>query len=307
MVLMFLKRSCAALAAIVLPLVPALAGCGSEHASDGRAQVVASMYPLQWLTQQVGGDRVDVTDLVAPGQEPHDVDLTPRQVAQVGRAALVVYERGMATSVDNAITAAPARRSLDVSTTVTMQRLGTAAEDGESASSLDPHVWLDPTNMQRMAAAIADLLEGVDPAHAGDYRDNLKALDQTLGGLDRQYRSGLASCQRTQFVTSHAAFGYLARRYHLVQIPVSGISPDEEPAPSRIAAVQRLARQYHVTTIFTETLASPALARSIAGDLHLATAVLDPVEGITGDSAGTDYPSVMRSNLTALRTANGCR
>lgn len=304
---MFANRIVIAASALILALAPALTACGMSRPADGRVQVVASMYPLQWLVQQVGGDHVDTTDLVAPGQEPHDVDLAPRQVAQVARADLVVYEEGMAASVDNAITAGPARRALDVSTTVPMQRLGGAAEDGESASALDPHVWLDPTNMQRMGSAIASQLQQVDPAHAGAYRHNLSALDASLSGLDADYRTGLAHCARRQFITSHAAFGYLAHRYGLQQIAVSGISPDEEPAPSRIAEVQRLAREYDVSTIFTETLASPTLARSIAGDLHLATAVLDPIEGITDESAGTDYPSVMRSNLFTLRTANGCR
>lgn len=303
---MFFKRSAVVVTAMVLPLLAALSACGSSHPSDGRVQVAASMYPLAWLAQQVGGDRVDVSDLVPAGEEPHDYTLTPRQVASVGEADLVVYEKGMSSSVDDAIGAAPARRALDISTAVTMQRLGSAAEDGESANALDPHIWQDPVNMQQMAASIAQQLETVDAAHGDTYRRNLTAVRQRLGTLDREYSTGLAHCARSEFVTSHAAFGYLAHRYHLEQIPVSGISPDEEPSPSRIAQVQRLARQYHVTTIFTETLASPKVARTIADDLHLKTAVLDPIEGITAQSAGTDYPSVMRSNLTALRAANGC-
>ena len=123
----------------------------------------------------------------------------------------------------------------------------------------------------------------------------------------RFFSTGLATCQRTVFVTSHAAFGYLAERYGLEQVGITGLTPDAEPTPSHLAAVQKIAQQKGVTTIFSETLASPALADALAKDLKLKTDVLDPLEGITSASRGTDYPSVMRSNLSALRTAGGCQ
>ena len=107
-------------------------------------------------------------------------------------------------------------------------------------------------------------------------------------------------------MTTHAAFGYLAERYHLTQIGISGLSPDSEPSPARIAEVQRVARDHRLTTIFYETLVSPAVAQAIAGDLGLATDVLDPIEGITSQSRGQDYLSVMSANLAALRKAGEC-
>jgi zinc transport system substrate-binding protein len=116
----------------------------------------------------------------------------------------------------------------------------------------------------------------------------------------------LAHCVRTEFITTHAAFGYLAERYHLTQIGISGLSPDSEPSPARIAEVQRIARNHGLTTIFSETLVSPAVAQAVAGDLGLRTDVLDPVEGITNESRGQDYLSVMSANLAALRRAGEC-
>jgi zinc transport system substrate-binding protein len=101
-------------------------------------------------------------------------------------------------------------------------------------------------------------------------------------------------------------FGYLAQRYHLIQIAISGLNPDTEPSPARIAEVQRLATEHGLTTIFSETLTSPAVAQAIAGDLGLVTDVLDPIEGITDQSRGHDYLSVMSANLAALRKAGGC-
>ena len=110
---------------------------------------------------------------------------------------------------------------------------------------------------------------------------NTRALEMELRKLDRSFRTGLRHCVRTEFITTHAAFGYLAERYHLTQIGISGLNPDSEPSPARIADVQRIAREYRLTTIFSETLVSPALAQAIAGDLGLRTDVLDPIEGVT--------------------------
>ena len=146
----------------------------------------------------------------------------------------------------------------------------------------------------------------IDPAHAADYAHNTRVLEMDLRKLDRSFRTGLRNCVRTEFITTHAAFGYLAERYHLTQIGISGLNPDSEPSPARIADVQRIAREYRLTTIFSETLVSPALAQAIAGDLGLRTDVLDPIEGVTTESRGNDYLSIMSSNLTALRKAGGC-
>lgn len=317
MVLMFMSRkaivwrkSMVWLAAGVLTVTALLAGCGgSNQAADaGKVKVVASLYPLAWLAEQIGGANVTVTNLTTPGSEPHDIELTPKQVAAVGEAGLVVYQKGISASVDQAIASDPPQHLLDTSTVVTMQRLSVddSTQTPSSDASLDPHTWLDPVDMQKMAAAIADQLNQVAPTHKADTDANLATLTRELGTLNSEFSTGLAHCERRVFITSHAAFGYLATRYHLIQVGVAGLSPDEEPSPARIAQVQKLATQYKVTTIFTETLVSPALAKSIAGDLGLKTAVLDPIEGITSESAGTDYLSVMRANLAALRTANGC-
>jgi len=160
--------------------------------------------------------------------------------------------------------------------------------------------------MVKMARTISDALVKARPDLAATLTANTNTLASELTALDQQYRTGLASCVRTQFITSHAAFGYLAHEYGLTQIPIAGLDPTTEPSAARIAAVQKLAKQYGVTTIFFETLTSDAVAKSIAGDLHLQSAVLDPIEGITKTSAGTNYLEVMQSNLTALQKANQC-
>lgn len=305
-----------------------LAGCGQAIEPAGTASeaaklnIVAAAYPFQFVAERVAGQHGQVTSLTEPGAEPHDLELTPQQTADVIEADLVVYEKTFQAAVDGAVEQSGTDNVLDTATVVPLQDLGTEHEhEGEEHAEgeehekeehaeeggLDPHVWLDPTNMVTIGNAIAEKLGSVDPDRAADYAANAKALETELTALDQAYAEALQTCDRTEFITSHEAFGYLAKRYGLTQIGISGLSPDAEPSPARIAEVQTEAGEHGITTIFYETLVSPDVAKSIAGDLGLKTDVLDPVEGITPDSRGADYVAVMKSNLSALTAANGCR
>lgn len=303
------RRRVPALACALGLLVTASCGTSTEKPTGGPHQVhvVVAFYPFQFLAEQIAGEHATVANLTQPGAEPHDLELTPRQVGTVGDADVVVYERGFQAAVDEAVQQSGQPNALDTATVVPLQDLSTPTEGGDgSGAHLDPHVWLDPNHMATIATALAKRLKTLDPTNRDAYASNAAHLSARLAGLDRRYRTGLASCRRTQFVTQHAAFGYLARRYGLTQISIEGLSPDSEPSPARIAQVQREARRSHATTIFYETLVSPAVAQSVAGDLGLNTDVLDPIEGITPQSKGRDYLAVMGANLVALRAANGC-
>lgn len=303
--MMFYRRAFGAvMLAATLGLTAACGAVPGPAATDTSSEpldVVVAFYPFQFIAERVGGDRARVHSLTEPGSEPHDLELTPQQVGSIGTADLVIYERTFQPAVDEAVAQSGNAAVLDTSSVVALQ----PATEGDGGS--DPHVWLDPTNMATITAEVSRRLSDADPSHATEYAARAGALEKELTGLDADFRGGLANCARTEFVTTHAAFGYLARRYQLTQIGISGLSPDTEPSPARIAEVQTEARRHGVTTIFYETLVSPAVATSIAADLGLQTDVLDPIEGITAESRGTDYPGVMRANLIALQKGNGCR
>jgi zinc transport system substrate-binding protein len=270
----------AALAALAL-----LAGsaCTREPSAGGRVRVAAGLYPLAYVARLVGGDRVGVTDLTPPGAEPHEIELTPGQVSLIQSADLVLVVRGLQPAVDDA---APDSRTVDA-----------------GSGKKDPHVWLDPSRLAALAATLAARLASVDAAHGSEYLRRAATVGATLGALDADFRTGLAHCARHEIVTSHAAFGYLAERYGLTQVGISGLVPDAEPSPGRVASVARYVRAHGVTTVFFESLVSPKVARTVARETGATTAVLDPVESVRG---GDDYVTVMRRNLTALRTALGC-
>lgn len=317
------RRGALALTGALGAALMTLTGCGAgadAAAADGRIQVAAAFYPLQFVAEQVGGERVAVTSLTRPGAEPHDLELAPRQVGQIEDADLVVYEKGFQPAVDEAVDQNRTGPVVEAGRVVHL--VGSdpsagldpvAAHDGEApaedvpATHGDPHFWQDPSRLARLSSAVAAALGKADPGHAATYRDNALRLNHRLDRLDTTLRRGLQSCARRVFVTSHAAFGYLARRYGLQMVGVSGLTPDSEPSPARLRAVQDAIRRHGVTTVFSETLLSPKVAQTLASDLGVRAEVLDPLEGLAPDAPpGSDYFSLMRANLRALRRANGC-
>jgi zinc transport system substrate-binding protein len=294
-------------------LAASVAGCGEQasgFAPDGRLDVVTAFYPLQFLSERIGADAVEVTQLTKPGAEPHDVELNPRQVAAISDAGLVVYLKGFQPAVDEAVEQQAEDRSLDVGSAVEL--LAAAEDDHEhvpgepehAEGASDPHVWLDPVRFATIADQLAERLGQADPGRAAGYTERAKTLHTELTALDTDYATALKTCARRELVTSHTAFRYLADRYRLTEVGITGISPESEPSPQRLAHVAEEARATGTTTIFFETLVSPKVAETIAREVGAATAVLDPIEGLT--EPGADYFSVMRSNLAALTKALGC-
>ena len=290
-----------------------LAGCGAVTGSDsGKPQVVASFYPLQYVAERVAGDHAEVHNLTSPGVEPHDLELSVMQTAEVADADLVLYQHGLQPAVDETVEQNGPEHVVDATEVVDLVPAGDHGEETDeehadhAADGGDPHFWLDPERLAQVAAAFEDELAAVDADHAADYARNLEALQRDLAALDAEYRTGLASCEIDTVVVSHDAFGYL-EKYGLHFEAINGLSPDAEPSPTHIAALHELIRSDGITTVFSETLGSRQLADAIAGDLGIETAVLDPVEGLGDATDDEDYLSLMRANLAALQEANRCR
>jgi zinc transport system substrate-binding protein len=267
----------------------ALAGCGRMAANDsGRERVVASFYPLAYAAEQIGGPTVDVENLTPPGAEPHDLEVSPQDVADLRSADLVLLlGRGFQPQLEDAAgDGGNVLRLLDT-------------PDLDMHENGDPHVWLDPVRYSKVVARIGQALGR--PAAAA-------RLEERLRDLDGEFRAGLAHCQRHEIVTSHEAFGYLAERYGLEQVAITGLSPESEPEPRKLQEVVDLVRARGVTTIYFETLVSPRIAETVARETGARTAVLDPIEGLTEEEAarGDDYFTLMREDLASLQKGLGC-
>ena len=297
-------------AGLAAMLAVAVTGCNSSSSSadDIPVRIVAAFYPLQFIAERVGGDKVEVTNLAPPGAEPHDLELSPAQVASIAEADLVLYLNGFQPAVDEAV-AQGTKASLDVATLVPQldhpEPIGPPDPDHENEGAKDPHIWLDPTRLATIVTKLGDKLAELDADNASPYRTRATELGTELGQLDREFTDGLKDCQRHDIVVSHAAFGYLADRYGLRQIPITGLTPEDEPTPQHLASAAEEAKRVGATTVFFETLVSPRVAEVVATTIGAETAVLDPIEGLEPGASG-DYLSVMRENLATLRQALGC-
>jgi zinc transport system substrate-binding protein len=267
----------------------AVAGCGASAAGGSKTRVVASFYPLAYAAQQVGGSHTHVENLTPPGAEPHDLEVSPGDVREIESADVVLLlGHGFQPQLEDA--AGSGDKVLGLLDTPGLRRLPNG----------DPHVWLDPHRYELVVRRIGAAL------HGGKRTDRLVAR---LRALDGAYRAGLRTCVRREIVTSHEAFAYLAGRYGLRQVAITGLSPEAEPSPSDVQHVVDSVRATHATTVFFETLVSPRLANTVARESGARTAVLNPIEGLTDEEAagGADYFTLMRSNLASLRKALGCR
>jgi zinc transport system substrate-binding protein len=271
-----------------------LSACGGKEsgapsgAGSGPETVVAAFYPLAFAASEIGGASVDVKNLTPPGAEPHDLEVSPQDVAEIRAADLVLLlGHGFQPQLEDA-----AGNADNV-----VQVLDTPGLDVHSNG--DPHVWLDPVRYSQIVDRIGQALGKQAAA------DELK---QRLTDLDNEFRVGLSHCERHEIVTSHEAFAYLAERYGLEQVAITGLSPEAEPEPGKLQVVVDLIRSHGVTTVYFETLVSPRIAETVARETGAKTAVLNPIEGLTDEEAakGEDYFTLMRENLAALRAGLGC-
>ncbi|GAB3171192.1 zinc ABC transporter substrate-binding protein [Myceligenerans halotolerans] len=325
-----------------------VAGCSADGASgaygasgsDG-VTVLASFYPLQYAAQQVGGDLVTVENLTPPAAEPHDLELAPAQARRIGEVDLVVFLSGLQAAVDDGVETRAPEHVVDAAAFADLSSADEdedehagedehadeeahegegegeddhadedehADDDGHGHGATDPHFWLDPSRMAALGQAVADELSVIDPENADDYAAGALQLGRQMEELDQEFADGLATCEGATLVASHAAFGYLAERYSLHQAALASFDPETEPSPARLREIGDIARETGVTTIYTETLVSPKVAETLAGDLGLETATLDPLEGLSEEAtaAGDDYVSIMRENLAALEEGLVC-
>ena len=300
--------------------------------------VSTSFYPIAYLAEAIGGPLVKVSTVTPPNVEPHDFELSGKETAELGKADLIAYVPGFQPSLDKAVKEVGSGPTvLDLSKPANLvhhegveeeHEHGNEAADGATAessgtghdehghdehghtegeehgSNLDPHFWLDPQRMIAVAETMEASFAKIDPANANDYKAGLDKLKTALTNLDTQYTQDLSSCQRTTFVTSHAAFGYMADRYKLTQASISGIDPETEPSPAELANIKTVVESTGTTTIFTEELVSPTTAQTIAAETGAQTDVLSPLES---KPERGDYTDAMTTNLGRLKAALSCQ
>ena len=347
MVPMKMTRTFAAAAAAAL----SLSACSTSVQSDsGRTDsatatgakelsVIAEVYPLAWIAQQVGGEQVNVQQLVPSGASPHDLELSAQQVEKIGNAQLVLYVKSLASAVDKAVETGKPGGSIDLAQLLPTrpgvphehhdhhghheeadhdhhEEAGHGhheeadhehhdeAEHEHAAGGIDPHLWLDVSQMPKVVQATVQALSKADPAHKTEYQKRGQEVSTKLQNIGAEYETGLKNCQVHTLVTTHPAFGYITDRYHLTQVGISGIDEDTEPSPARLKEIAELTKNSGATTIFFADTSNPKIAQVLAGDLGLKTQV---IYTMASTPQGKDYLQMQKDNLQALRSGLGCQ
>lgn len=287
-------------------LATSLTACTGDAAGQDRPTVATSFYPLEYVAERVAGEHATVINLTPPGVEPHDLSLSVKATAQLTDADLAVHFSGFQPAVDEAIASAELAQSVDAAEVLGNRPGADSTSRPVTLLEGDPHFWLDPRALAEVARAVRDRLVEIAPEHRDDLEENWAELEADLLQLDGRTAMALDDCRRRTVVSSHDAFGYFGYRYDLEFLSINGLTPEAEPSPAHLRQLQDLIRSEGITTVFSETLASPQLADTLADDLGLRTAVLDPVEGLSDETADEDYLSIMESNVEALVEANDC-
>ncbi|MEK7623840.1 MAG: zinc ABC transporter substrate-binding protein [Patescibacteria group bacterium] len=271
-------------------------------------QVTTSFYPLYFFAQTIGGSESEVRSITPPGAEPHDFEPTAKDIARLHDSDIIILNGGNFEPWGEDIISELGGTQTRI-LTVGESLMTEEYTDEEGDKITDPHIWLDPVLTKQQVEKIANALADVDPIHASLYTTNAEQLKQSLDELDEKFRTGLMNCVQKTFVTSHAAFGYLAKRYALTQLPITGLSPEAEPSPQTLVEITSFVKKNKINTIFFESLVSPKLSETIAREVGATTNVLNPIEGLTGEELENkkNYFTEMETNLNNLRIALQCQ
>ncbi|MGF7030326.1 zinc transport system substrate-binding protein [Paenibacillus mucilaginosus] len=335
----WLRRSFLPLALIAALAV--MSACGKPQAAlvNDKINVVTSFYPLYDFASKIGGTHVNAVNVVPAGVEPHDWSPKGRDIQNIKNSQVFVYLgagfegwvndtlESLKTDSKSLVVEAGKGVELIEGTGDAHNHEGEAAHQEEEAHAdeaahkeeaghdeaaheeeahdehaVDPHVWLSPLNAKKIAENIKNALVQADAAHQADYEANYKKLAADLDALHQEFKTKLAAVPKKEIVVTHQSFGYLAKEYGLVQKPIMGLAPDAEPTSKDLQSVLKFIKDNDVKYIFFEELVSDKLAKTLAQDAGVQTAVLSPLEGLTEEQvkAGDDYVKVMKNNLNSL-------
>ncbi|MGG4454662.1 metal ABC transporter substrate-binding protein [Brevibacillus porteri] len=319
------------LAALSIITAVGLVGCGAANETagtpqtgsdaSGKPKVYTTIYPLEYVAKRIGGEHVEVTNLVPAGVEPHDYEPTAKDMVALSGADIFAYNgSGLELWVEKAVTNLDKNKTTIINATEGLQLIrasehehegeghteeGHAEEAGHDHGDLDPHVWLDPMQLKAQAEKVKNTLVQKDQAHAADYEKNYTQLATDLEQLDKEFKDMVTQAPKKEFMVSHSAFSYMAKRYGLEQVAISGVNPSDEPSTSELKRLVEHVKEHNISYVLFETLVSPKVAEVIAKEAGVKTATLNPLEGLTEDDvkAGRDYLSIMRDNMSTLKTA----
>jgi zinc transport system substrate-binding protein len=287
-------------------------GSNSPNEASSKITVAASFYPITEIVQRVGGDDVELLALTAPGVEPHDSELSAKQLEDLTKADIVFYiGGGFQPDLEKAIDSLPDSVStVDLLKSVEVIDTEESGENDHSHSDADPHIWLDPANMAEMAITVAAEISKVEAiASTTALTERLNTYANELNEVGTLMDTTFESCERKELVSAHDAFTYFTKRANLVAVPISGVDPENEPSAKELEATAKIAKDKNVTTVFFEEILPKAFADTVAKAIGASIDSINAVETISQSDldVGVTYSSIMKSNITKISTALGCK
>nr|WGD90757.1 metal ABC transporter substrate-binding protein [Bacillus subtilis] len=285
---------------------------GSADLKGDKLHVVTTFYPMYEFTKQIVKDKGDVDLLIPSSVEPHDWEPTPKDIANIQDADLFVYNSEyMETWVPSAEKSMGQSYAVFVSASKGIDLMEGSEEEHEEhdhgehdhSHAMDPHVWLSPVLAQKEVKNITAQIVKQDPDNKEYYEKNSKEYIAKLQDLDKLYRTTAKKAEKKEFITQHTAFGYLAKEYGLKQVPIAGLSPDQEPSAASLAKLKTYAKEHNVKVIYFEEIASSKVADTLASEIGAKTEVLNTLEGLSKEEQdkGLGYIDIMKQNLDALK------
>ncbi|HPI99451.1 MAG TPA: metal ABC transporter substrate-binding protein [Enterococcus sp.] len=289
-----------------------LGACGQSQETNDELKIMTTFYPMYEFSKQVVGDEGEVELLIPAGTEAHDYEPSAKDIAKISEADALVYNsEDLETWVERLGESVDTQQTTFIEAAGQIDLMESGAEDDhdheteEHHHEHDPHVWVDPVLAMKEVETIRDALIEKFPEKQATFEKNAAAYLEELNALDQEFQTAFKDAKNKTFVTQHAAFAYLAKQYGLTQESIAGISPDEEPSPSRLAELKHYVEEHHVKVIYFEENASSKVAETLAQETGVSLEVLNPLESLTNEQleAGEDYISVMRDNLDALKAS----
>lgn len=293
-----------------------LVGCSKDKISNnnikesnGKIKVSASTYPMYYIANEIGKNNIDLNILIPIGVDPHEYELSLKQTKEIENTDLLLYNGSGLENFGEKIESNMKEKNkavINASNYVELLDIEDSNEEEDHHNrNKDPHIWLDPTNVEKIAKEFKEELKKLDEKNSDTYEENYLELSSKLEDLDQKYKNELKNRESDTILVSHMAFGYLANRYGLEQIAVTGISPHAEPSPKSISRLIDLTEEKNINYIFFEVLSSPKSVEMVAKEANLEVLTLNPLGGISKEqfNFGVDYIDIMEDNLDNLKKA----
>ncbi|MBH0231212.1 metal ABC transporter solute-binding protein, Zn/Mn family [Halobacillus yeomjeoni] len=297
----------------------------SEDQTTDEITIYTTIYPLEYFTEQIGGEYVNVKSILPPGSDPHTYEPTTKEMVKMAEADAFIYSgatlEGYAEKISSTIQpedvkVVEAAHGIDLEKHEHDGELINHAQDndtenhsdsheGHNHEGNDPHIWLDPLRSVQMAENIKDALVELKPEREALFNENFNDLKERLNELDQKYHEVLSSLPGDEIIVSHAAYGYWEQAYGLEQIAISGLDPSNEPSQKELERIIEEGKGKKIDHILFEQNVTPKIAKVVQKEIGADLLRVHNLSVRTEEDLKQeeDYFTLMDQNLEVLKKA----